>query len=134
MKDLPKTTRPALIDAEVTFNDPNGETQTAATRIELWPSALVLGVKAGSWASNRGSAKFSVVALDTQGKPIKGQRVEVRGRVSQVVTTRKRLVGGFYAYDNRTDVKDLGSLCTGRPTSAACSPARRASTLPARSS
>ena len=97
----------------MTFNDPNGETQTAATRIELWPSALVLGVKAGSWASNRGSAKFSVVALDTQGKPIKGQRVEVRGRVSQVVTTRKRLVGGFYAYDNRTDVKDLGSLCTG---------------------
>jgi uncharacterized protein YfaS (alpha-2-macroglobulin family) len=113
LKDLPKTTRPALIDAEVTFNDPNGETQTAATRIELWPSALVLGVKAGSWASNRGSAKFSVVALDTQGKPIKGQRVEVRGRVSQVVTTRKRLVGGFYAYDNRTDVKDLGSLCSG---------------------
>jgi uncharacterized protein YfaS (alpha-2-macroglobulin family) len=113
LKDLPKAARPQQIDAEVTFNDPNGETQTAATRIDLWPSALVLGVKAGSWASNRGSAKFSVVALDTQGKPIKGQSVVVRGRVSQVVTTRKRLVGGFYAYDNRTDVKDLGSLCTG---------------------
>ena len=113
LKDLPKTTRPAQIDAEVTFNDPNGETQTAATRIDLWPSALVLGVRAGSWASNRGSAKFSVVALDTAGRPVKGQRVEVRGRVSQVVTTRKRLVGGFYAYDNRTDVKDLGSLCAG---------------------
>jgi uncharacterized protein YfaS (alpha-2-macroglobulin family) len=113
LKDLPKTTQPAQIDAEVTFNDPNGETQTAATQIDLWPSALVLGVRAGSWASNRGSAKFSVVALDTQGQPIKGQRVEVRGRVSQVVTTRKRLVGGFYGYDNRTDVKDLGSLCTG---------------------
>ncbi|MEO8312149.1 MAG: MG2 domain-containing protein [Caldimonas sp.] len=113
LNDLPKATRPQQIDAEVSFNDPNGETQTAATRIDLWPSALVLGVKAGSWASNRGSAKFSVVALDTLGKPIKGQRVEVRGRVSQVVTTRKRLVGGFYAYDNRTDVKDLGSLCSG---------------------
>ena len=37
----------------------------------------------------------------------------MRGRVSQVITTRKRLVGGFYAYDNRTEVKDLGSLCSG---------------------
>ncbi|HEY4957607.1 MAG TPA: MG2 domain-containing protein, partial [Caldimonas sp.] len=113
LKDLPKATRPSRIDAEVTFNDPNGETQTVATRIDLWPSALVLGVKAGSWASNRGQAKFSVVALDTGGKPIKGQSVAVRGRVSQVITTRKRLVGGFYAYDNRTEVKDLGSLCSG---------------------
>ena len=113
LKDLPKATRPAQIDAEITFNDPNGETQTAATRIDLWPSALVLGVKAGSWASNRGRVKFSVVALDLAGKPVKGQAVTVRGRVSQVITTRKRLVGGFYAYDNRTEVKELGKLCSG---------------------
>jgi uncharacterized protein YfaS (alpha-2-macroglobulin family) len=113
LKDLPKTARPSRIDAEVTFNDPNGETQTASTRIDLWPSALVLGVKAGSWASNRGRATFTVVALATNGKPVKGQSVAVRGRVSQVVTTRKRLVGGFYAYDNRTEVKELGSLCSG---------------------
>ena len=114
LKDLPKSTRPAQIDAEISFNDPNGETQTAATRIDLWPSALVLGVKAGSWASNRGRANFSVVALDTAGKPIAGQAVTVRGRVSQVITTRKRLVGGFYAYDNRTEVKELGTLCSGQ--------------------
>ena len=113
LKDLPKTARPSRIDAEITFNDPNGETQTATTRIDLWPSALVLGIKAGSWASNRGQAKFAVVALDTSGKPIKGQGVTVRGRVSQVITTRKRLVGGFYAYDNRTEVKELGKLCSG---------------------
>ena len=38
----------------------------------------------------------------------------MRGRVSQVITTRKRMVGGFYAYDNRTEVKDLGTLCSGK--------------------
>ena len=113
LKDLPKSTRPGRIDAEVTFDDPNGETQTVATTIDLWPSAVVLGVKAGSWASNRGRAKFTIVALDTSGRPVKGQAVAVRGRVSQVITTRKRLVGGFYAYDNRTEVKDLGALCSG---------------------
>ena len=113
IKDLPKTQRASRIDAEVTFNDPNGETQTTSTRIDLWPSAVVLGVKTGSWASNRGKARFQVLALDTGGKPIKGQAVTVWGRVSSVITTRKRMVGGFYAYDNRTEVKDLGSLCAG---------------------
>ena len=73
---MPKSARPGRIEAEVTFNDPNGETQTVATSVDLWPSAVVLGVKAGSWASNRGAAKFSVVALDTGGKPVKGLAVE----------------------------------------------------------
>ncbi|MCE9660511.1 MAG: alpha-2-macroglobulin [Burkholderiales bacterium] len=113
LKDLPKVVRPSQIDAEVSFADPNGETQTVATRVDLWPSAVVLGVRAGSWASNRGSAKFTVLALDTAGKPIKGQSVAVKGRVSQIISTRKRMVGGFYAYDNRTEVKELGSLCSG---------------------
>jgi uncharacterized protein YfaS (alpha-2-macroglobulin family) len=113
LKDLPKIERPSAVTAEVTFNDPNGEVQTASTQIDLWPSAVVLGVKAGSWASARGKVKFTVVALDTSGKPLKSQGVEVNGRVNQVITTRKRLVGGFYAYDNRNEVKNLGKLCSG---------------------
>ena len=113
LKDLPPIKQPSEVTAEVTYNDPNGEVQTASTTIPLWPSAVVLGVKTGSWASNRGKVKFTALALDTAGKPIKGQSVEVRGRLSQIISTRKRMVGGFYAYDNRTEVKDLGSLCSG---------------------
>ncbi|MEP7295687.1 MAG: MG2 domain-containing protein [Burkholderiales bacterium] len=113
LKDLPKIVRPSEVTAEVTYNDPNGEVQTASTTIPLWPSAIVLGVKTGSWASSRGRVKFTALALDTSGKPIKGQGIEVRGRLSQVISTRKRMVGGFYAYDNRTELKDLGALCSG---------------------
>ena len=113
LQDLPKTTRPSEVSAEVSFYDPNGELLTASTSVPLWPSALVLGVKAGSWASRRGRVKFTALALDTRGAPLKGQRIEVRGRLSQVISTRKRMVGGFYAYDNRTEVNDLGALCSG---------------------
>ncbi len=113
LKELPKLTRPSEISAEVSYNDPNGEVQTVATTITVWPSAVVLGLKTGSWASSRGKVKFTALALDTTGKPLKAQSVEVRGRLSQVISTRKRMVGGFYAYDNRTEVKDLGSLCSG---------------------
>ena len=113
LQALPRTVRPSEVTAEVTFNDPNGEVATAFASIPLWPSAVVLGMKAGSWASSRGKVKFSALALDTKGVAIKGQAIEVRGRLSQVISTRKRMVGGFYAYDNRTETKDLGALCSG---------------------
>jgi alpha-2-macroglobulin len=113
LQDLPKLTRPSEVSAEVSFNDPNGEVLTASTTVPLWPSAVVLGVKTGAWASSRGKVKFTALALDTRGAVLKGQRIEVRGRLSQVISTRKRMVGGFYAYDNRTEQKDLGALCAG---------------------
>ena len=84
------------------------------TRIDLWPSAVVLGVRAGSWASNRGRAKFTVLALDTVGQADQGpERRGARAASARSSRTRKRMVGGFYAYDNRTEVKELGALCTG---------------------
>ena len=113
LKDFGTVAKPSEITAEVTFNDPNGEVQTASTSIQLWPSAVVLGMKTGSWASSRGKVKFTALALDTMGKAVKGQSIEVRGRLSQVISTRKRMVGGFYAYDNRTETRDLGPLCSG---------------------
>ncbi len=114
IKDLPKIERPSELLAEISFNDPNGETQTVAQTVQLWPSAVVPAIKATHWASNRGKARFSALALDTAGRPIKGQPLEVQGRLAQHSSSRKRLVGGFYAYENRTDYKDLGRLCSGR--------------------
>lgn len=113
LKDLPTLTRPAELVAELGFNDPNGEAQTASTAIALWPSAVVPGLRTGNWASGRGKASFQALALDTSGKPVKGQKIEVRGRLVSFLSNRVRLVGGFYAYDNRTEVKELGVLCSG---------------------
>ena len=110
---LPKIERPSELLAEVSYNDPNGEVQTVATTLKLWPAAVVPGLRAASWASARGKVAFTALALDTAGKPIKGQALEVRARLTQILSTRKRIVGGFYAYDNRTEVKELGTLCSG---------------------
>jgi uncharacterized protein YfaS (alpha-2-macroglobulin family) len=113
LSKLPKITRPSALVSEVTFTDPNGETQTVSNRTEVWPSAIVVGIKTGSWASNKGRVNFQALVLDTTGKPIKGQSLEVKGSWAQVISTRKRIVGGFYAYDNHTEVKELGKLCSG---------------------
>ncbi|RQO57348.1 alpha-2-macroglobulin [Paucibacter sp. KBW04] len=113
LKNLPKISQPSELQAQITFADPNGETKTASQSFNLWPAKLVLGLKAGSWGSNRGKIKFSALALDTAGKPLAGQRLEVRARLNQTISSRKRMVGGFYAYDNHVERKDLGALCSG---------------------
>jgi hypothetical protein len=38
----------------------------------------------------------------------------VVARQVNTLSTRKRTVGGFYAYENRTERKDLGTLCSGK--------------------
>ena len=82
--------------------------------MRLWPAAVVAGLSVPRWAGSRGQARFTAVVLDTAGKPLPGRTVEVAGRLQQTITTRKRIVGGFYAYDNRRESRDLGVLCSGR--------------------
>lgn len=111
---LPPVKAPAELAAELRFDDPNGEVQTVSQRLALWPSAVVVGVQARSWAASPGQVRFQAVVLDTQGRPLADRQVGVSGRRTQWLSTRKRLVGGFYAYDQRREVTSLGTLCEGR--------------------
>ncbi len=111
---LPALTGPAELQAELTFADPNGEVQTVSQRVNLWPAAVVAGVRARSWVAARGRVALQAVVLDTAGQPLAGRAIKVVGRASRTISSRQRLVGGFYGYDNRQEVKPLGTLCEGR--------------------
>jgi alpha-2-macroglobulin len=111
---LPALTGPAELQAELTFADPNGEVQTVSQRVNLWPAAVVAGVRARSWVAARGRVALQAVVLDTAGQPLAGRAISVIGRSTRTISSRQRLVGGFYGYDNRQEVKPLGTLCEGR--------------------
>lgn len=111
---LPKLEAPADLTAELTFNDPNGEVQTVSRRLRLWPSAVVVGLRARNWTASQGELRFDAIVLDTDGKPLAGREVEVVGRLQQTYSVRKRIVGGFYAYDSHSQSRDLGRLCQGK--------------------
>ena len=113
IKGLPAVTTPSDLLAELTFNDPNGEVQTVSQRLRLWPAGLIVGLRVPNWTATRGDAGMTAVVLGTDGKPMAGRKVEIVGRAHQTLSTRKRIVGGFYAYENHDEVKDLGSLCSG---------------------
>ena len=57
--------------------------------------------------------KFHMAVVDFTGKPLEGARVKIDLFQRKTYTHRKRLVGGFYAYEHSTEIKKIGSLCEG---------------------
>ncbi len=112
--DLPKPTSPQQLLIEASYADPNGETQTLRQVTTLWPAAVVAGIKTEGWVSTRQQARFQALALGIDGQPAANVRLDVRATVRTTTSTRKRLVGGFYSYDNQTSNRDLGTVCSGR--------------------
>jgi uncharacterized protein YfaS (alpha-2-macroglobulin family) len=99
---------------EATYSDPSGEVQTLRSSRTVWPAAVVAGIKTDGWVSSGQQVRFQALALNLAGKVQEGVPLEVRALERTVTSSRKRLVGGFYAYDNKVTVKDLGSVCSGK--------------------
>ena len=114
LEQVPKASQPQDLVLEATYADPNGEVQTLRSTHTLWPAAVVAGIKTEGWVSSRQKMRFTALALDLAGKPQEGVPLEVRAVARIVTTTRKRMVGGFYTYDNQTSTKDLGEVCSGK--------------------
>jgi hypothetical protein len=114
---LPQAAKHQDLVAELSYQDANGETLTSATRIALWPSRYVVGIKTDSWMSHRDSVKFQAAVLDVRGQPVGGARVEVAVFKRDRYSHRRRLLGGFYAYEDHTEVRALGRVCEGQTDS-----------------
>jgi len=112
-----KVKGPSELYAEMSFPDPNGEIQTLHGSVELWPAGVVAGIRVKDWVSVKESGALEVVVLDTQGKPLADAPVRVRAKRRVDYAHRKRIVGGFYAYENHTEFKELGEVCSGRTDS-----------------
>ena len=114
---LPASRQPQELLLEATYADPNGEMQTIRSTTTLWPAAVVTGIKTEGWVSTSKKIKFQALALDLGGKMLANVPLDVKASARIVTTSRKRMVGGFYTYDNKTTVKDLGSVCNGKSDS-----------------
>ncbi|MES2127943.1 MAG: alpha-2-macroglobulin family protein [Pseudomonadota bacterium] len=110
---LPKSATPQELMAEVNYQDANGETLAVSTRVPLWPSRFVVGIKPDGWVLSKEALKFQVIVLDVHGKPVAGAPVAVDYFQRLTYSHRRRLMGGFYAYENSSEVKRLGPACEG---------------------
>ncbi|RSZ57281.1 alpha-2-macroglobulin [Massilia atriviolacea] len=111
---LPSGERARDLVAELSYQDANGETLSTSTRIALWPSSYVLGIRADDAVAARNKASFEVVVLGVNGKPVADVAVDVDLFQRTSYTHRRRLIGGFYAYENTSEVTRVGPACQGR--------------------
>ena len=110
---LPPSQQPQELVIEASYADPNGEVQTLRQVSTLWPADVVAGVRTEDWVATGKDVAVTALALGLDGRPQSGVKLSVRALSRTFTTTRKRLVGGFYTYDNQEHVKDLGTVCEG---------------------
>ncbi len=97
---------------EMDYLDANGETLTASRTLLLNPAAVKLGMKTDGWLMRDSDLRLQFVALNAENKVKAGQRVSVDLYTRETITARRRLIGGFYAYDNQSKVTKIASNCS----------------------
>ncbi len=110
---LPRPDTPRELLVELEFRDPNGEAQTVASTVNLWPGAWLPGLRSERWVLQRGDLEAHAVVVDAGGAPVAGAPVRVDVFDRRIYSTRTRMVGGFYAYQHTTEVHAIGALCEG---------------------
>ncbi|HEX5611132.1 MAG TPA: alpha-2-macroglobulin family protein, partial [Burkholderiales bacterium] len=108
---LPPLERPASLFVEMEYADPNGELLATAARVALHPASLYVGLRPDGWAVNKDHVRVQLLAVDTAGKPLASRAVAVEAYLRNTYSHRRRLIGGFYAYDSITETKRIGSGC-----------------------
>jgi uncharacterized protein YfaS (alpha-2-macroglobulin family) len=111
--ELPAIDAAARLVAELEYPDPNGEMLTATGTVQLVPSAVQLGIRREGWVASEKQMRFQVVALDLDGKPLARQKIEVSLYRTTTYSYRKRLIGGFYAYETLRESALLPAACRG---------------------
>jgi uncharacterized protein YfaS (alpha-2-macroglobulin family) len=112
--ELPAGEGPREVLAELEFRDPNGELQTSARTIPLWPASRVVGLRSASVRSPRDTVRLEGAVLGLDGDPLWLAGVSVDAYERLGYSVRKRVVGGFYAYEDVEEVRRLGSFCSAR--------------------
>jgi uncharacterized protein YfaS (alpha-2-macroglobulin family) len=113
IKQIPEWDLPMRLLLEAEYKDPNGEIQTISRGTDIYPTKALVGIKPDSWAATKDKVKFQVAVVDLDDKPLDGRKVKVDWVERKNYSHRKRVVGGFYAYENFEETKELGLACKG---------------------
>lgn len=99
---------------EMEYADPTGEIHTISRSFPVSPSEVHLGILPDGWYFTEDKVKLQLVVLDAKDKPIPSQKIKVNAYKKEFYSNRKRLVGGFYAYEHYEEVNKLGEFCEGK--------------------
>jgi len=99
---------------EMEYRDPNGEIQTISSSVPIYPSYYTVGMRIQSYNSESNLLKTKMIVLDINNNPIPNHKVLVEVFKKNVYSNRKRIVGGFYTYDDIEEINKIGKFCEGK--------------------
>lgn len=111
---IPKSTRLQNINAEIEYLDPNGIYQTNSVSAQMYPYSKLIGIKGGYGNKLGKMTELKLVIIDQKEVPLKNQAF--KGVLIEHITTstRKKILGGFYSYDNQQRYEERGVVCEGK--------------------
>ena len=109
---LPQADTLQALRLELDYQDASGATQTASRRAMLWPGQRIPGIAIADWNA-RDALRYTLAVIDPAGKTVAGARVETDIFAVSTYSHRKRLAGGFYAYETTREVKRVAAGCAG---------------------
>jgi uncharacterized protein YfaS (alpha-2-macroglobulin family) len=110
--DVPMLQDAVSLRVEMDYQDASGETLTASSSIPLYASSVRLGIKPDGWLQRDNHLRLKVVALGLDGKAIRRQRVDVDLYTREILSVRRRLIGGFYAFENSAKTTKIAAHCS----------------------
>ncbi|OPX95514.1 MAG: hypothetical protein A4E58_02067 [Syntrophorhabdus sp. PtaB.Bin006] len=111
---LPEVDTPRDILAELEFRDPNGETQTVSSRIGIYPAKIHAGIVLDKTGTGDDALRYKVIAVDLKGRPVADTPAKVTLLKRNTYSHRRRIAGGFYAYESTSEIVEVGPHCQGK--------------------
>ncbi len=109
---LPQQDTLQALRLELDYQDANGVTQSVSRRVMLWPGQRIPGIAITDWNA-RAALRYTLAVIDPAGHAVAGARVESDIYSVHAYSHRKRLIGGFYAYETVREVKHVAAGCAG---------------------
>ena len=109
--DLPALPDGALLKLEMDYQDANGETLTASSSLPVYGASVRLGIRPDGWLQRSSDMRVKLAALSPDGRPLRGQRIQVALYTREILSARRRLIGGFYAFDNNSRTTRIAAHC-----------------------
>lgn len=125
--NIPGWNVPGLLRTEMEYTDPSGEIHVASSAVRWLPSRVQVGIAlenntAGKSGDQTGTAtatataasgKARIITVDSEWKPRANTAYRVMAWQYKTLVHRKRLIGGYYAYDSQYVLRPMGEVCKG---------------------
>ncbi len=111
-KSIMEDGKPLVLKLEAGYTDPNGYFNTIDKSEVIYTSSLIPGIQTNVDHKKRQISAKAII-LNKDKTPVKGEKVKLNLYKSTSYVHRKKILGGYYSFENIKEIKPIGEFCSG---------------------